>query len=447
MFIYKLLDSFQENGNSIAFIHIDKKYSYNDLYKLTFEYKLKLDSSNLIDSSIVALHTDFSPESIAIIFALIIKKCIIVPFSSNSVIESSNALDICGCDFIISFNILNKKINIFENKIYIENKLLDEFKIINNAGFILFSSGTSGTPKAILHNFEIIISRFTIQKKPFSVVTFLMIDHFGGLNTIFGILCSGGTAVTLEDRSVYKVCKAIEDYSVEILPTTPSFLTMLLASNLLNVFNFSSLKKITYGTEIMPNVTLTKLRNLLPNIIFQQTYGLSEVGVLQSKSKNDGSLWFKLGGNGFDLKIVDNILWIKSKFSMIGYINYPNSFDEDGYFNTQDIVENDGEYFKIIGRNSDIINVGGQKVYPAEIENILLEDENVLDVLVFAEIHPFIGNIVVAKLQLSFNEELKEIKSRLRKKCILKLSSYKIPVKFYTTIEPLIGARMKKIRH
>ena len=112
----------------------------------------------------------------------------------------------------------------------------------------------------------------------------------------------------------------------------------------------------------MPQATLDRLINIFPNAKLQQTYGLSELGVLRSKSEKDGSLWVKLGGDGFGLKVKDDILWIKSNFAMIGYLNAPQPFDDQGWFNTQDKVEVKGEYFRILGRETDLINVGGQKV-------------------------------------------------------------------------------------
>ena len=58
---------------------------------------------------------------------------------------------------------------------------------------------------------------------------------------------------------------------------------------------------------------------------------------------------------------------------MLGYLNAPNAFNEEGYFPTGHIVEVEGDYIKIIGRESDIINVGGEKVFPVEVENVISE--------------------------------------------------------------------------
>jgi acyl-CoA synthetase (AMP-forming)/AMP-acid ligase II len=273
-----------------------------------------------------------------------------------------------------------------------------------------------------------------------------MIDHFGGINTILAITSSLGTVVTVADRSVGSICRAIERYKVELLPATPSFLTILMASGAHREYDLSSLKRITYGTEVMPQTTLDRVRKAFPQVELQQTYGLSEVGVLRSQSRDDGSLWVRIGGEGFQTKILDGVLWIKSEYAMVGYLNAPQEFDADGWFNTQDQVEVDGEYLRILGRVTDIINVGGQKVYPNEVENVVLTVNNVADVAVYGEPNKLLGQIVVAKVRLNQPEAVEELKKRIRAACQGKLASYKIPAKVIISDEDLYTIRQKKNR-
>jgi acyl-coenzyme A synthetase/AMP-(fatty) acid ligase len=211
-------------------------------------------------------------------------------------------------------------------------------------------------------------------------------------------------------------------------------------------YDLSSLKRITYGTEVMPQFTLNRLKDIFPDVVLQQTYGLSEVGVLRSQSRDDGSLWVRIGGEGFQTKVVDDILWIKSDYRMIGYLNAPSDFDEQGWFNTNDKVEVDGEYFKILGRTTDIINVGGQKVYPAEIEDVILSLHNIGDVAVFGEANPLLGQIIVAKVILKDEEPISEVKKRIRKACKNKLTSFKVPAKVMLAEGQLHTSRHKKTR-
>ncbi len=277
-------------------------------------------------------------------------------------------------------------------------------------------------------------------------MTFLLLDHIGGINTLLYTLSNGGTVVSVRSRDADVVCQAVECYRVELLPTSPTFLNLLLVSEAYKRHDLSSLALITYGTEVMPESTLRRLHELFPNIRLQQTYGLSELGILRSKSKDSGSLWVKVGGEGFETKVVDGILWVRAQSAMLGYLNAPSPFDADGWMNTGDAVQVDGEYIRIMGRRTEIINVGGEKVYPAEVENVLLEMDNIQDVTVYGEKNAITGNAVAARVNLAAPEDLFELKKRLRAFCKGRLAPYKIPIKVEITGQQQYGTRFKKRR-
>lgn len=278
-------------------------------------------------------------------------------------------------------------------------------------------------------------------------IAFLMLDHFGGINTLLAILGGLGTVVTVPDRSVSRICQAIEAHRVEVLPTTPSFLNALVRSNAVECFDLSSLKRITYGTEVMPQGTLDRVSRMFPGVALQQTYGLSELGVLRSKSRDDGSLWVQLGGDGFRTRIVNGTLWIKSDFAMIGYLNAPSPFDADGWLDTQDLVQVDGDWLRILGRDSDLINVAGQKVYPAEVEQAILEVDGIEDAAVFGEPNPIVGQIVVARVVTARPESVAALKLRIRQACAPSLAAFKLPTKIILADRAdLYSARLKKKR-
>jgi acyl-CoA synthetase (AMP-forming)/AMP-acid ligase II len=233
---------------------------------------------------------------------------------------------------------------------------------------------------------------------------------------------------------------------VELLPTTPTFLNLLLLSESFRHYDLSSLKLITYGTEVMPESVLKRIHQALPNARLLQTYGLSELGILRSKSKDSGSLWVKIGGEGFDTKVVDDILWIRAHSAMMGYLNAPSPFTKDGWFITGDAVEVDGDYIRILGRKSELINVGGEKVYPAEVESVLQTMEGVEDVAVIGEPNPLTGHIVKARVKLATGEAVGKFRKRMREFCRGKLPNYKIPQKIVLESKELHEDRFKKMR-
>ena len=131
---------------------------------------------------------------------------------------------------------------------------------------------------------------------------------------------------------------------------------------------------------------------------------------------------------------------------MLGYLNHPSPFTEDGWFVTGDMVEVDGEYIRILGRTSEIINVGGEKVFPIEVENVLQQMPDVLDASVRGEANPLTGQYVVATVQLGSSETLPEFRTRMRAFCKDRLARFKIPQKVILASNQLHGGRFKKDR-
>jgi acyl-coenzyme A synthetase/AMP-(fatty) acid ligase len=115
----------------------------------------------------------------------------------------------------------------------------------NKAGLVLFTSGSSGTPKAAVHDFTKLLKKFEKRRRTFVTVNFLLFDHWGGLNTMFHILSNGGFLVLLDERTPDYVCDRIEKFKVELLPTSPTFLNMLIMSRAYKRYSLESLKLIT----------------------------------------------------------------------------------------------------------------------------------------------------------------------------------------------------------
>lgn len=442
--IDNFLADFEHYGEKLAVIWKDNSYSYSHIL-LRIDYwrsKLKFIPSG----TIVGIEGDFSPEAIAILFVLIEMNVILVPLDINHTNKNEKKYDIAELQLIIRIK-SEDDIEFIKREPSTEQH--DFYKLLidrNVPGLVLFTSGTSGEPKAALHDFSKLLAKFNTKRKALRTINFLLFDHWGGLNTLFHILSNGGTVVIVENRTPDYVCNLIEKYEVEILPTSPTFLNLLLMSRAYERKNLTSLKIISYGTEPMPESLLKHLNQLFPNVILLQTYGLIELGVMRSKSEDNGSLWVKIGGDGYQTRVVDGMLQIKSDSAMIGYLNAKSPFTDDGWFITGDSVEQKDEYFKILGRKSELINVGGEKVFPQEIENVIQELENVAEVTVFSEKNPIMGNIVCARVRLIEEEDKKLFVTRLKIYCKQKLQSYKIPVKIIVDDTEQYNARFKKNR-
>lgn len=440
-----LINIFKENKKKIAIIYKGKKYTYEFIlnkYKKWLEYIRK---ERIGHNSVIALKSDFNPEAICLLLALIENGCTLVPISSV-VKNLQEYLDIAEVNYFI--NLTNEEPILKNINIKVKHKLLLELiENRKNPGLILFSSGTTGKPKAALHDLVPLLQKFKVKRKAMRTITFLLFDHIGGFNTLFHILSNNGTIVALEDRSLDKVCEMIEKYNVELLPASPTFLNMILFIKTYQKYDISCLKLVTYGTEPMPEATLKEFHKVLPNVRLKQTYGLSELGIMRSKSEKSDSLWVKVGGEDYKTKIVDGKLWIKAKTTMLGYLNAPSPFTKDGWFDTGDRVEVKGEYIKFLGRESEIINVGGQKVYPTEVESVLLEINGVKDTVVYGEKNPLMGEIVVANVKVDELNNNKKFISLIKKYCREKLDKYKIPIKINFTQKDLSSDRFKRSRY
>jgi long-chain acyl-CoA synthetase len=439
-----LENTFKEVADNEAIIWNDVSYNYGWLYDRVQYYKSLLNTKMVKSGSIVELKGDFTPESIALILALISHKCIVVPLT-KSVKNEAKLLSIASVEHVF---IIDDNDNFEFSTIGVckKNELYKEIEKRGHPGLVLFSSGTSGEPKCAVHDFSKLLAKFHEKKKALRTLNFLMFDHWGGLNTMFHILSNGGVVISTNVRTPENICRLIERNKIELLPASPTFLNLLLLSEVYKKFDMSSLSMISYGTEPMLTSTLIKLKRIFPKVKLLQTYGLIELGVLKSKSRSDDSLWVKLGGEGYILRVVDGLLEIKAESAMLGYLNAPSPFTEDGWFKTGDSVLVEDEYFKILGRKSELINVGGEKVYPTEIENVINEIDNVAEVLVYGESNPIIGKIIVAKVRLLQVEDKKQFIVRLKSHCKSRLENYKVPVKVIVDNEVQYSDRMKKTR-
>ncbi len=445
MIITWLLDRMAEFKNDPAMYWREKPITYADLLDAVQEWEGNLDRYGLKNGQVVALDGDYSPNAIAALLALINRGTIVVPFTQAAAAHREEFFEIAQVEEVVAFDEADQY-SITRRPVTADHPLILKLRESGDPGLVLFSSGSTGKSKAALHNFAKLLDKFKVPRNKMCTLTFLLLDHIGGLNTLFYTLSNGGAVVSVRSRDPDVVCQAIANYKVELLPTSPTFLNLLLISEAYKRHDMSSLKLVTYGTEVMPESTLLRINDVFPNVRLQQTYGLSELGILRSKSKDNRSLWVKIGGDEFQTKVVDGILWIKADSAMLGYLNAPSPFNEEGWMITGDMVEVDGEYMRILGRQSEIINVGGQKVYPAEVESVLLQMENVDDAVVFGEKNPITGFMVTARVNLKTPEDPRAFKQRMFAFCRDKLASFKIPVKVEIISQETYNARYKRMR-
>lgn len=445
MFADFFLERFQERAQDPAIIWRDQAHFYADLGEDVRRWERELKERGIGVGRVVSVEADFSPRSVALLLAVINRGAVVVPLTDSVEAMKPEFRETAEVEIGISFR-GDDVAEFFETGVKVTHPLLLELRERGHPGLVLFSSGSTGKNKASLHDLVPFLEKFKISRHAFRTITFLLFDHIGGVNTLLYTLSNGGCVVALEGRSPEVVCRAIQEHRVQLLPTSPTFLNLLLLSEAYQRFDLSSLELVTYGTEVMPETTLQRFHALYPDVRLLQTYGLSEVGILRSKSRSSDSLWVKVGGEGFQTRVVDGLLEIKAQSAMMGYLNHESPFTEDGWFMTGDAVEVDGEYIRILGRKSELINVGGEKVYPIEVESVIQLMDEVEDVVVRGEPNPITGQIVVALVKTRKPTDLKSFRAKLWKFCGDRLPRFKVPQKVKLVDESMHGPRFKKMR-
>ncbi|MEX0331036.1 MAG: class I adenylate-forming enzyme family protein [Puniceicoccaceae bacterium] len=437
-----------EFGDRTFLTRGDRHHSFAELAAEVDVAKKEIIQADIPEGACVALLGDYSLEAIAAFIALHLNGNILVPMTGLPQEELRQRMAEAHVQWILKAE---------DTKYAIEKLIPDgdmptmlaDLQSAGHSGLILFSSGSTGRPKAMVHDLQELLAVYR-DKRPraLTMLVFLLFDHIGGLNTLLNGLATGAHLVIPESRDPEEVATLIEREKVRILPASPTFLNLLLLSGAVARHDLSSLRIITYGTEPMPESLLAKLKAAFPRTKLLQTFGTSETGISQTVSRSSSSLEMKIDDPNTEFKVVEGELWLRSTTQIRGYLNASmERFTEDGWFRTGDQVElTDDGFIRILGRDSEIINVGGEKVMPAEVESVLLEVPEVRDCIVFGKPNPITGQVVAAEVVGAKDIEARELSRSIKRYCRSRIAPYKVPV-YIEVVESLQSTgRFKKIR-
>ncbi|MGQ8875386.1 ANL family adenylate-forming protein [Paenibacillus sp. TSA_86.1] len=443
-----LLERFATHGQQPAFIWEDQEYSYDWLVDQIFLMEEWIAREG-ISRQVVTLEEDYSPYAAAALLALLKESCIVLPMDRNLVEAKRN-------EYVklahVAVRLERNADRLVVKQMYephsegVTPPILTELGKEQLGGLVLFSSGSTGVSKATVHRADLLLHSFRRQVRSLRTIPFMMFDHIGGVNTMLQSLSSGGCLCILANRTPDEVCRTIQKHRVQALPVSPTFMNLLLLGKQDETYDLSSLEVVSYGSEVMPESVLAAWTRRFPRIRTIQAYGMSEVGILPTRSKEPGSLLFSIQDEEVKYRVVDGELQIHTATAMIGYLNAPSPFTEDGWLRTGDEAVIEQGYIRILGRRSEIINVGGWKVYPAEVENVLEMMDCIEAAVVTGEVSGITGQQVKAIVRISSPCSLTELRRAIWVYCQDKLPPYKIPQKIVITEETLINSRMKKVR-
>lgn len=322
----------------------------------------------------------------------------------------------------------------------------------NDPAAILYSSGTTGVPKGVVLTHGNILFNVESKRKYCEIssddiaLLHIPLAHCYGQNDILNSMINVGATVLLtQNFELRMILENIRDHNVTMLYSVPTVFTLMLRSfYLVKDFqeHFSSVRYCFSGAALMPPKTAQEWKTLLGQVIYEG-YGLTESSPFACYNHADQYRQGSIGSpiDGVEMKIVDietgqekpvgqvGEILIKGPNVMLGYWNMVEETEQaivDGWLKTGDVGKRDDEnYFYIVDRIKDMINVGGQKVFSAEVENVLCRHSAISEAVVFAGHDEMMGERVQAMVVLMPETKLtvKEVVAF----CRPLLADYKLP--------------------
>lgn len=286
------------------------------------------------------------------------------------------------------------------------------------ASIILATSGTTGEPKVIRHSWERLLGRIRPPQAA-SEARWLLTFHpasFAGLQVLLTALVHGGTLIAADSPTVPGLAEAALSHSPTHVSATPTFWRALLLA-LGPRSSEVPLRQITVGGEAVDQPTLDALRLAFPNARVSHIYASTEAGSLFSV--HDGvagfpSQWLQTGIEGVDLRVVDSVLHVRSPRAMSALLAGTVPVQE-GWLHTGDRVELSGDRVVFVGREDSVINVGGAKVSPEEVESALLALPEIAEVRIFGKPNPVTGYLVSAEIVSAAGSDEADVRAAIQR--------------------------------
>ncbi|WP_107947371.1 class I adenylate-forming enzyme family protein [Lysinibacillus parviboronicapiens] len=319
--------------------------------------------------------------------------------------------------------------------------VMRRIKDIENWQLTLYTSGTTGRPKKMSHSFHTLTRNVKLHRKFDNDVWAFAYNptHMAGLQVFFQAFLNQNTLIYVFGESMKRASELIEDYEVTNISATATFYRNVLPY--LQGNTYSLVKRVTFGGEKFDLFLENKLKGVFPNAKMINIYASTEAGSLftaQSDTfeiREEHQQWVKITTQK-ELCIHRSLLGHSASLSL-----------DDEWFHTGDLVEMDDEtHFKFLSRQSDMINVGGYKVNPLEVESLLVQVPGVIDIVVKSKKNSVTGELLVADVIKSDDIDEKELKKEIKQFATTHLQEWKVPriIKF---VDELPSTRTgKKVR-
>jgi acyl-CoA synthetase (AMP-forming)/AMP-acid ligase II len=216
-----------------------------------------------------------------------------------------------------------------------------------------------------------------------------------------------------------------------------------------------ALRQITLGGEAIDQEILDRLHRAFPEARLVHIYATTELGrcfsVTDGLSGFPASYLHGASAEGVELQVRDQQLYVRSANAMQAYVATADAeplarADDQGWFPTGDLVEVSGSRVRFVGRASDMINVGGNKVYPLLVERTIREVPGVADVRVFGQASSIAGQLVACEVVPAPGEDLEALRARILDQCRGRLDRYQCPrvVQFVQRLELTAAGKVQR---
>jgi acyl-coenzyme A synthetase/AMP-(fatty) acid ligase len=297
---------------------------------------------------------------------------------------------------------------------------------------VLFTSGTTGLPKAALHTWHSLAGR--VRRRPeLQGSSWLLTYHpsaFAGVQVFLHVLLNAPATLVLGEGSPAAVAALASRERVTHVSATPTFFRLLLAGTNPATLANLPLRQITLGGEVVDQTVLDAARKRFPQAQVTHIYASTEMGACFAV--HDGAAGFPASyldneSIGVVVAIVGGELCIRSPRAMQGYLDGAAVQPAPALFPTGDLVEVSGDRVRFRGRRSERLNVGGNKVDPCEVEEAVREVPGVVSVRVSGLPSSVAGQLVRAEVVLETGAEPAAMRGSILAHCRTRLRPFKVP--------------------
>jgi acyl-CoA synthetase (AMP-forming)/AMP-acid ligase II len=318
--------------------------------------------------------------------------------------------------------------------------------------WLLFTSGTTGRPKIVVHTLQSLIGPLDDIPTGVSAAiwsTFYDIRRYGGLQILLRALLGGGSIVLSQAQEpMPEFLTRARQAGVTHISGTPSHWRRALMSPAVKLFTPTYVR---LSGEVADQAILDNLADAFPGAAIAHAFASTEAGF--AFDVRDGQAGFPASLVGSPdarvaMRVVDGSLRIRSARTASQYLSSARQLaDADGFIDTGDMVEcRDGRYY-FVGRREGIINVGGQKVHPEEVEAVISRHPSVQGARVRGLRSPITGAIVIADIVLkSGSDTFEAVRHDILEACRLALPRHKVPARLTEVAALEISASGKLVR-